>query len=99
MRLLKVFILLFLLIGSLITGGGIFFLARSQVEARYRGAAAFSCFELHTVDPLREKTWRITINFNRPGGGDPVRWYLWPFGHLEEEELIFGARRVIWPPQ
>ena len=77
----------------------VFRVARRQVEARYRGVAEFSCCELHTVDPLGQNTWRITINFERPSGGDPVQWYLWPFGHIQEEELRFGARRLTWPPK
>lgn len=59
----------------------------------------FVCIEFHTDDPLNADTPRVSLNFTRPSGGQPVQWHLYPFRHIEEEELVVGARRVTFPVQ
>ena len=76
------------------------FLARSDVaypngDTRQR----LNCVELHLTDPLGRDTPRLTLNFSLEGGGDPVQWHLWPFGHIEQEELRYNAKRYVFPPQ
>jgi len=82
----------------------LFLLARRDIAARYAGGAfperpQFDCLEFHTRDPLGNSRWRITLNFSREQGGEPVQWHLWPFREIHEEELLYGQRRYCFPPR
>lgn len=79
----------------------LFVLASSDVADEYHGRPPrFQCVELHLDDPLYRSTPRITLNFTHQNGtGNPVQWHLWPFRHIEQEELVFGAPRYTVPPQ